>query len=293
MDESIKPIKIFLSYAHRDDEYRQELMVQLSSLLNRKLVEIWHDRQILAGSDWATDISQSLESADIILFLVSADFIDSKYCYGIEMARAIEREQAQTARAIPIIIRYCDWQPTPLGKLQALPCDGRPVAAWGNKPWDEPLFSVVKEIERVAKDIQVQRRSGWLAAQKAQAIVEFKVFATDHYRDGVLLPAERTLLNLKQRELLLTAAEVNEILSSIEAEVQQHQANLEIYRSTVMAELQGVEGLSVDRRRALQQVQEALAVSPLEAEELERQVMAELQRYFRFELIQQQPRALA
>jgi hypothetical protein len=43
MDESIKPIKIFLSYAHRDDEYRQELMVQLSSLLNRKLVEIWHD----------------------------------------------------------------------------------------------------------------------------------------------------------------------------------------------------------------------------------------------------------
>jgi TIR domain len=72
MDESIKPIKIFLSYAHRDDEYRQELMVQLSSLLNRKLVEIWHDRQILAGSDWATDINQNLESADIILFLVSA-----------------------------------------------------------------------------------------------------------------------------------------------------------------------------------------------------------------------------
>jgi formylglycine-generating enzyme required for sulfatase activity len=147
------------------------------------------------------------------------------------------------------------------------------------------LLLVVKEIERVAKDIQVQRRSGWLAAQKAQAIVEFKAFAVGHYRDGVLLPAERTLLNLKQRELLLTAPEVDEILGAIEAEVQQHQANLEIYRSTVMAELQGVDELSVDRRRALQQVQEALAVSSLEAEELERQVMAELQRYFRFEVV--------
>jgi formylglycine-generating enzyme required for sulfatase activity len=100
-----------------------------------------------------------------------------------------------------------------------------------------------------------------------------------------LLPAERTLLNLKQRELLLTDAEVNEILGAIEAEIQQHQANLEIYRSTVMAELQGVKGLSVDRRRALQQVQEALGVSSSEAEELERQVMAELQRYFRFEVV--------
>jgi hypothetical protein len=96
-----------------------------------------------------------LELTDIILFLVSADFIDSKYCYGMEMARAIEREKAKTARAIPIIIHYCDWQPTPLGKLQALPRDGRPVADWGNKPWDEPLLLVVKELERVAKDIQV------------------------------------------------------------------------------------------------------------------------------------------
>jgi hypothetical protein len=72
-----------------------------------------------------------------------------------------------------------------------------------------------------------------LAAQKAQAIVEFKEFAAGHYRDGVLLPAERTLLNLKRRELLLTAAEVDEILGAIEAEIQQHQANLEIYRSVL------------------------------------------------------------
>jgi formylglycine-generating enzyme required for sulfatase activity len=285
MDGSIQPVKIFLSYAHQDDEYLQALVVQLSSLLKRKLVEIWHDRQILAGSDWATDISQNLESADIILFLVSPDFINSEYCYGIEMARAIEREQAQTARAIPVIIRHCNWQTTPVDKLQGLPRDGRPVAAWGNKPWDEPLLLVVKEIERVAKDIQVQRRSRWLAAQKAQAIVEFKAFAVGHYRDGVLLPAERTLLNLKQRELLLTDGEVNEILGAIEAEIQQHQANLEIYRSTIMAELEGVKELSVDRRRALQQVQEALGVSSSEAGELEQQVVAELQRYFRFEVV--------
>jgi formylglycine-generating enzyme required for sulfatase activity len=83
----------------------------------------------------------------------------------------------------------------------------------------------------------------------------------------------------------LTDGEVREILGAIEAEIQQHQANLEIYRSTVMAELQGVEELNVDRRRALQQVQKALAVSSSEAEGLEQQVMAELRRYFRFEVV--------
>jgi TIR domain len=77
----------------------------------------------LAGSDWATDINQNLELADIILFLVSPNFIDSEYCYGIEMVKAIERDQTKTARAIPVIICYCDWSPTPLGKLQALPQD--------------------------------------------------------------------------------------------------------------------------------------------------------------------------
>jgi formylglycine-generating enzyme required for sulfatase activity len=83
----------------------------------------------------------------------------------------------------------------------------------------------------------------------------------------------------------LTDGEVREILGAIEAGIQQHQANLEIYRSTVMAELQGVEELNVDRRRALQRVQDALMVSSSEAEGLEQQVMAELRRYFRFEVV--------
>jgi TIR domain len=97
----------------------------------------------LPGADWATAIDRNLELADIILFLVSANFIDSRYCYGVEMARAIEREQAKMARAIPVIIRFCNWQPTPLGRLQVLPPGGRPVAAWGNQPSAQRNFELL------------------------------------------------------------------------------------------------------------------------------------------------------
>jgi TIR domain len=128
MDES--PIKVFLSYARKDDALREEFSAHLSSLTNQNLIEPWHDRKIDAGTEWAKEIDQNLEQAEIIVLLVSADSINSRYCYSNEMQQALVRHAAKTAQVIPVIIRTCDWQSSPLGVLQAIPRDGRRWTFW-------------------------------------------------------------------------------------------------------------------------------------------------------------------
>jgi TIR domain len=103
-----EPVKVFLSYSHQDEELRKELVFHLSGLRQRGLIDPWHDRKISAGTEWADQIDTNLEQAHIILFLVSADFIDSRYCYDIEMKRALERHDGKTAHVIPVIMRDCD-----------------------------------------------------------------------------------------------------------------------------------------------------------------------------------------
>src|SRR5215469_11139240 len=122
-------LNLFVSYAHEDEEFREKLDAQLSQLL-RSGVDEWHDQQIVGGADWAGQIDEQLNSADIIVLLVSADFLASKYCYAVEMARALERHQRGEARVVPVILRPCDWQSSPLNVLQVLPKDGKPVVDW-------------------------------------------------------------------------------------------------------------------------------------------------------------------
>jgi hypothetical protein len=110
-----------------------------------------YDREIGAGREWEGQIDQNLESAHVILLLVSADFIDSDYCYSVEMKRAIERHEAGTARVVPIILRACDWTTALFGKLQALPTDGKPITSWGNQ--DEALTDVAKGIRKVVTEL--------------------------------------------------------------------------------------------------------------------------------------------
>jgi len=137
-------IDIFISYAHEDEAYRKQLETHLSALQRRRLINVWHDRNISAGTEWAREIDSYLNTAHMILLLVSPDFIASDYCYSVEMTRAIERHEAGDACVIPIILRPTHWQDTPLGKLLALPTDGKPVSSWSNQ--DEAFLDVVQGI---------------------------------------------------------------------------------------------------------------------------------------------------
>jgi len=125
--------RVFISYSHRDEELRDELEVQLAMLQRQGLVDIWHDRRLLPGDHLDWTISNELDQVDIILLLVSPDFIASDYCYKIEKGRALERHKAGTARLISIILRPCDWTETELSDFLVTPRDGRPVTLWPNR----------------------------------------------------------------------------------------------------------------------------------------------------------------
>jgi TIR domain len=103
------------------------------------------------GEEWERKIDDHLTTARIILLLVSADFLASHYCYDVEVQRAVERHEAGNARVIPIILKPCDWEGTPFGKLQALPKDGKPVTTWKNR--EQAFTDIVSGIKAAVAHI--------------------------------------------------------------------------------------------------------------------------------------------
>jgi hypothetical protein len=144
----IKPVKVFYSYSHEDETLRNELEKQLSILKRQKVISTWHDRKIEAGSEWDNEISKHLDEADIILLLISADFLASDYAYEVEAPRAMQRHRARLARVIPIILRPVDnWKSAPFGKLQALPTDSVPVTSWKDR--EEAFADIARGIRTI------------------------------------------------------------------------------------------------------------------------------------------------
>jgi TIR domain len=154
-------MKLFFSYAHKDEPLRDELAKHLSLLKRQNIITDWHDRNITAGTDWAQAIDDNLNTANIILLLISADFLASDYCYDKEMTRALEHHNQGTACVIPIILRPCDWHSAPFGKLQALPKDAKPVTKWDNP--DEAFTHIAQGIRKAVAELQ-QRKSSPTAA---------------------------------------------------------------------------------------------------------------------------------
>ncbi|MCP5476549.1 MAG: toll/interleukin-1 receptor domain-containing protein [Rhodanobacteraceae bacterium] len=140
-------LKVFVSYSHIDKDLKDRLVKHLRPLENENLVEVWVDHQILAGDDWDKEIAKKLVEADIVLTLVSIDFINSKYCYDIELERALERESSGDSKVIPVILRSCLWSKSPLGRLKALPTDGKAVTTW---PDTDLALTLVAEGVRLA-----------------------------------------------------------------------------------------------------------------------------------------------
>lgn len=145
-------IEIFYSYSHKDEDLRDELQKHLSILRRQGVINSWHDRRISVGTEWVGQIDEHLNSANVILLLVSADFIASDYCYDLEMARAMERHDAKEACVIPISLRPCDWKGAPFEKLQGLPKDMKPVTTWANQ--DEAFTDIAKGIRQAVERIK-------------------------------------------------------------------------------------------------------------------------------------------
>ncbi|HEX6012094.1 MAG TPA: TIR domain-containing protein, partial [Geminicoccaceae bacterium] len=152
-------LRAFVSYSHRDDRLRAELETHLKLLARTGALQLWTDRRITAGTEWKGEIDENLERADLILLLVSADFMNSDYCYDIELKRALERHEASEARVVPIIVRKVAWYSAPFGKLQALPADGKVVdrGTGGRAARDAAWSAVAEGLERVLRELASSR----------------------------------------------------------------------------------------------------------------------------------------
>lgn len=146
-----KPLSVFISYCHADEALKEELTKHLEPLKRLQLISAWHARKIVAGEKWGETISKNLESASIVLLLVSIDFMNSPYCYDIELERALELNDEKKCIVIPIILRGCMWQHTPFAKLQVLPKGAKPVSAWPDQ--DEAFVNVAEGIKEAAEKL--------------------------------------------------------------------------------------------------------------------------------------------
>jgi TIR domain-containing protein len=144
--------RLFYSYSSQDEALRSQLEKHLTLLKREGLIKTWSFRNIDAGQDWKREIDRNLESATVILLLVSADFIASDYCWNIEMTRALERNEAGDAVVVPVILKPCDWKTAPFAKLQALPEDARPVTSW--RPRDRAWANVAAGLRRIIQQAQ-------------------------------------------------------------------------------------------------------------------------------------------
>src|SRR5262245_42210460 len=146
------PIQVFFSYAHKDETLRDELSNHLAILKWQGVIDEWHDRQIPAGDEWEEAIDDRINQAQVILLLISSDFLASKYCHQVEMKRALERHDKREAVVIPIILRPCSWRGALFGKLQALPKDAKAVTTWPDR--DEAFTNVAEGIRRAIERIR-------------------------------------------------------------------------------------------------------------------------------------------
>src|SRR5215218_1206323 len=162
-----KPLRIFCSYAHEDEERLNVLREWLRGLERQGLIEWWHDREIVPGWEWEETIDKNLRTAEVILLLVTPDFMASDYVYEEEIDRAIERHEGGEARVIPIMVRPADWEWASFGKLQALPKDAKPITTWLNQ--DEAWLDVIRGIRKAVKKLLVERQQA----------------AKEHYRQAV------------------------------------------------------------------------------------------------------------
>lgn len=224
-----KAVRVFISYSHKDEELRDKLDAHLSNLHWDGVISSWYDRQLTAGMEWNDTIKTELESADIILLLISPDFIASRYCREVEIPMALQRHDAKQASVVPIILRPFDWMSAPFAKLQAFPKDAKPVTIWANQ--DEAFVSVAQGIRTAAQLIQGYRKQQ--AEQKQLIRAQYLQKVEEVLSDGVISIVERDTLDELRVTLGLTPEEAKEIEANAYEPFSRYEESLNRYKQTL------------------------------------------------------------
>ena len=264
-------VTLFISYAHRDEELKTQLDKHLTPLKLQKVIDKWSDRQIEGGQDWAHQIDSNLKSADIILLLVSPDFVSSEYCAGIELKEAMHRYRNGDAVVVPVILEPCDWKWLDFGKLQATPKDGKAITDWPNI--NSAFLDVTNTIRQIAQGLLDQRQKK--LEEKLAAAARYKSKVEEVLSDGDITPLERKTLNELRDLLGLTADEAEAIKDSAYQPLREYQSKLVQYRVDLMETIQAEYPLSERTLADLKQRQRELGLKVEDAERLEVELLAD------------------
>jgi len=138
---------LFLSYSHNDARLVERLNVHLASMKRQVAIETWFDHDILAGEDFSDEIRNALDKADIFIAIITPDYLNSAYCYDIEMQEALKRHAQGTLTVVPVIGQPCDWTSSPFAKLKAIPQDGKPISEFTNE--NNAFLIIINELRRL------------------------------------------------------------------------------------------------------------------------------------------------
>lgn len=209
------PCTVFCCYARKDKEYLQDIKLHLKPLEREGLIILRADIDISPGTEWERTIIHYLDVADIVLLLISPDFIASDYCFNEEMRRAIERHENGTARIVPVIIRPATWHKMPFGKLQALPKDATPVSTSSNR--DTALMSVAKGIRTIVQeltpDIPFNRKPENLLQQSVQENMSHARGQERNHMDTKDDASNYTIKNKGPVETLIVGGQHGQVIS--------------------------------------------------------------------------------
>ena len=266
-------VSVFISYSHKDEDWREKLGAHLAGLRLDKLVSEWHDRKISPGSPYDDVIKQQLASADIILLLLSADFINSDYSNDVEIAEAMRRHDAGEAVVIPVVLRACEWTHRPYGGLQCFPRDGKPVTDWPTH--DEAFKAVVIGIRDVARQIIERRRQQQQELEKKRSTYRKK--AEEVLNDGTISIGERDTLDELRDKLGLTQDNASDIEREAMEPVKRLNEAIEGYRKTLRKILELGWPISPQSRDDLDLRKRDLGLKDSEVERVEGPMLAQAQ----------------
>lgn len=146
------PLKVFISYCHADKKFMTEIERELAPLVRNDKIEIWHDKKMLVGSHIDRAIDSEIDSADILIFILSRDFLASEYCVSEELKKGIARASKGEACLIGVVARPCNWKDVFPSRMLALPENARAISTWPNR--DEAWTSIGKGLSERIADLQ-------------------------------------------------------------------------------------------------------------------------------------------
>ena len=226
-------VKVFYGYSHEDKEIKRQLDRHLRPLSELNTVH-WADCEILPGQEWASEIKKNLNTADIILLLISSDFMNSAYCCE-EMDAALARHDRGEALVVPIILRPVDWQEAPFSKLQVLPTDGVPITRWPNT--DEAYVDVRRGIRKAIDGVQgMHEAKKYRDKANEQFLQHHYENAIEYYSEALRVLPQNPSFNQNRSgiqqdiaEALLKLNKAREALEAYEVAIRLNPDNIQLY----------------------------------------------------------------